>query len=121
MKASAKKLIKSAPVDPNLFTDNKLEEAMQRIGFKSLLSQSGFRKQKGDPLLQVMFALLIWLLLEVRSLSIFCGKFLKAFITGGMSALYDFQKRQEKTKAFVFDDSLKERQGNKVQATSTPL
>ncbi len=147
MKASAKKLLKSAPVihylsDPNLFTDNKLEEAMQHIGFKSLLSRADFRKQKGDPLLQVMFALLIWPLLEVRSLSTFCGKFLKAFIAGGMNVLYDFQKRQdlnwrklrqssakqvyrlneldqEQTKAFVFDDSLKGRRGKKVQAAST--
>ena len=64
MKASAKKLLKSAPVihylsDPNVFTDNKLEKAIQRIGFKSLMSRVGFHKQKGDPLLQVMFALLI--------------------------------------------------------------
>jgi hypothetical protein len=147
MNVSAKKLLKSAPVirylsDPNIFTDNKLEEAMQRIGFKSLMSRVGFRKQKGDALLQVMFALLIWPLLEVRSLSHFCGNFLKAFITGGINVLYDFQKRQdlnwrrlrqasakqvylfnglpeEQNKAFVFDDSLKERRGNKVEATST--
>ena len=79
MKASAKKLLRSAPVihylsDPNIFTNNKLEEAMQCIGFSSLMNRTGFRKQKSDPLLQVMFALLIWPLLEVRSLSHFCGQ-----------------------------------------------
>jgi hypothetical protein len=147
MKASAKKMLNAAPVirylsDPSIFTDNKLDQAMEQLGFNRLLNWAGFRKQKGDPLVQVMFALMIWPLLEVRSLSSFCGKFIKAFIAGGMSVLYDFQKRQdlnwrklrqlsakqvywinklhqEKNKAFVFDDSLKGRRGKHVAATSS--
>ncbi len=147
MKKSAKKLLQSAPVvqylsDPTVFTDNKLDEAFSHLGFGKLLSKVGFRKQKGDHLLQVMFAMLIWPLLEVRSISSFCSKFLSAFISGGFNVLYDFQKHEnlnwrklrqssakqvyrlnkiqnEKTKAFVFDDSLKERRGKKVEAVST--
>ncbi len=100
MNASAKKMLNAAPVirylsDPGIFTDNKLDQAMEQLGFNRLLNRAGFRKQKGDPLVQVMFALMIWPLLEVRSLSSFCGKFIKAIIAGGMSVLYDFQKRQD--------------------------
>ena len=147
MKKSTKKLLNAAPVvkhlsEPGVLADNKLEMAIRQLGFVKLLTQADFRKQKGDELLQVMFALIVWPLLDVRSISNFCGKLISVFIIGGSNVLYDFQKREdlkwrklrqltakriyikngfadEKIKAFVFDDTLKARRGKKVEGTST--
>ncbi len=114
---------------------------MEQLGFEKQLIQSGFRKQKGENLLQVMFAALIWPLLDVRSISNFCGRLLSVFIKGGKNVLYDFLKRDNlswqtlrmrmakqayrknglggnMTKAFVFDDTLKHRRGKKVEGSS---
>ncbi len=147
MKKSTRKILNAAPVvkhlsEPGTLTDNKLETAIRQLGFAKLLTQADFRKQKGDELLQVLFALIIWPLLDVRSISNFCGKLISVFILGGSNVLYDFQKREdlkwrklrqltakniyiengfaeEKVKAFVFDDTLKARRGKKVEGSST--
>ncbi len=88
-----------------------------------------------------MFATLIWPLLDVRSISNFCGKLLSVFIKSGKKVLYDFLKRDNLpwqtlrirmakqayrkngldgslTKAFVFDDTLKHRRGKMVEGSS---
>lgn len=114
---------------------------MEQLCFEKQLKQSGFRKQKGETLPQVMFATLIWPLLDVRSISNFCGRLLSVFIKGGKNVLYDFLKRDNLpwqtlrirmakqayrkngldgsiAKAFVFDDTLKHRRGKKVEGSS---
>ncbi len=100
MKKSSRKLFNSAPVttyliQPYNLTNNWLQQAMDQLSFTKILKLSKFRKQKGDGLFQVMFALIIWPLLEVRSISNFCGKLISVFIKCGKSLLYVLQKRQD--------------------------
>lgn len=146
MKKSARKILNSAPVvtylsDPCNYADNKLMEAMDELGFGRLLTHSKFRKQKGDSIITVVYALLIWPLLDIRSISSFCGRLISVFIKGGAHVLYRFQRREnlqwrklrmktakqvylknnlanESDKAFVFDDTLKQRRGKKVEGSS---
>jgi|APSaa5957512622_1039677.scaffolds.fasta_scaffold36654_2 hypothetical protein len=127
---------------PETYVDNELDNVFKLLSFKTLLKKAGFKKVKGDPISQVMFALIIWPLFDVKSIASFCGKTLSTFIQGGMNVLYDFQKREdlnwrkirqsvakkiyklngfsnEKIKAFVFDDSIRIRSGKKVEGTSS--
>ncbi len=146
MKKTTRQILNVKPVtnylsEPGTLADNELQQAFSQILFKRILYQGRFKKSKGDELIQVMFALLIWPLLRVQSISNFCGKQLNCFIRGGSNVLYDFQKREdlnwrklrqltakkiffehgferEEIKAYVFDDTLKHRRGSKVEATS---
>ncbi|MCP4102874.1 MAG: transposase [Lentisphaerae bacterium] len=143
----AKKILNSAPVvrylsEPGVFVDNKLEDAFSQIRFKFLLGICSFRKQKGAALSQVMFALILWPLLGVRSINSFCGKVITGFYIGKESVLYDFLKREdlnwrklrlqtasqvyrlndfnkEPVKAFVFDDTLRARRGKGIEGASS--
>lgn len=145
-KTSIRRILNSAPVvgflsSSGTMADNRLQQALEQLSFKRLLSYSRFRKQKGDSLTNVMFALIIWPLLDVRSISNFCGRPISVFIKGGKNVLYDFLKRDdlawknlrmriakqiylenridaEPVKMFVFDDSLKHRRGKKVEGSS---
>ncbi len=145
-KSVKKKLLKTKPVtdylsNPWILADNGLERVFQQILFKKILQRVGYSKRCGDNLVSVMFTLLIWPLLGVKSISNFCGKKLSCFINGGENVLYDFMKRQdlnwralryqsiksiynksdicrEPIKAFVFDDTIKHRRGKKVEGSS---
>lgn len=148
MKLSKRRLLNSAPVisflgSSGTMADNKLQLAFEQLSFKRQLSYSKFKKQKGDNLMQVMFALIIWPLLNNRSISHFCGRLLSVFIKGGVNVLYDFLKKdklpwrnlrmrvakqiyvknqidkEQSPTAFVFDDSLCHRRGKKVEGSST--
>ncbi len=146
MKKSVRKHLNAKPItnflsNPYVLADNELERAFQQILLRQILQRSTFRKRSGDPLISVMFTLLIWPLLGVRSISSFCGKKISCFIKGGENVLYDFQKREdlnwrklryntvkaiyrendikdEQIKAFVFDDTIKHRRGKKVEGSS---
>ena len=146
MKKQTKKLLKVEPLidylsDSGRLTDNELGVVFKDLKFAQILRDCGFRKRSGDGLLEVMFALTIWPLLNVKSISNFCGKQLKYFIKGGVNVLYDFRKREdlkwrrlrllvakrvykknrledEPVRAFVFDDTQKHRRGKNVQGVS---
>lgn len=128
--------------EANVLIDNELDLATQSLFFFSKTHCFGLVKNRGYPIQQVLFSLLIWPLLGVTSLNFFCGNRLSAFIDGGKDVLYDFLKRQdinwrgfrlyvalqlirrhnlgiEPIRAAVVDDTIKHRRGKKVSAVSS--
>lgn len=134
--------ITDALSEQHVYVDNEMQDALQRAGFFRALSRHGLRKRSGDPIVQIVFAVLIWPFLPVRSISSFCGKFLSAYLNGGMHVVYRFLRREDvnwrslstsvartvytahslgddEESAFVADDSLKHRRGRKVEGASS--
>ena len=139
--------VSSTPLMDNIsgadrLIDNELDLATQYLSFFSKTHCFGLVKNRGYPIRQVLFSVLIWPLLGVPSLHFFCGKRLSAFIDGGKDVLYDFLKRQdinwrgfrlyvalqlirqhnlgsETIRAAVVDDTIKHRRGTKVSAVSS--
>lgn len=134
--------ISDALQQPGSFADTELAEGMSRHGLSGLLAQAISRKRRrdGEPLSNVLCALLVWPLLTVKSIHCFCAE-LGQILKGHASVLYDFLGREDicwrgltsqvarrvlqdneigppKQRAFVVDDSLKARSGRKVEGTS---
>lgn len=134
--------ITDALAEEYVFVDNEMQAAITRVRFFSILSKCGVRKRSGEPLKQVMFAILVWSFLPVKSIGAFCGKFIGAYLQGGMNVIYDLLRREdinwrsisltvalnvfrdqrlgdEADCAFVVDDSIKQRRGRKVEGVSS--
>jgi len=127
---------------PRTFADTELAEGLQRHSLAGLLSAALSRKRRadGEPLPNVLCALLVWPLLKAKSLHCFCCE-LCQFLAGQVSVLYDFLGREDINWrgvaaelarrvyrgndlgahcqcAFVVDDTSQARAGRKVQGTS---
>jgi hypothetical protein len=125
-----------------VFADTELSEGIQRHGLVGLLRAALGRQRRadGEPLPNVLCALLAWPLLGVKSLHCFCAQ-LCQFLAGQVSVLYDFLGREDvnwrgcssalarrveqanelgprSQRAFVVDDTSQARAGRKVQGTS---
>src|SRR5512140_477091 len=127
---------------PLTFADTELSQAIQRHALGGLLLGALSRKRRsdGEPLANVLCALLVWPLLQVRSLHCFCSE-LCQILAGKVSVLYDFLGREDvhwrgllselarkvyhgndlgprSQRAFVVDDTSQARAGRKVEGTS---
>ena len=127
---------------PFTFADTEIAEGIQRHALGGLLAAAINRQRRsdGEPLMQVLCALLIWPLLKVDSIHCFCAE-LCQILSGKVSVLYDFLGREDinwrglsselarrimqqnelgprRQRAFVVDDTSKARAGRKVQGTS---
>jgi len=127
---------------PLTFTDTELAEGLQRHSLVGLLHAAISRKRRcdGEPLSNLLWALLVWPLLKVKSLHCFCAE-LCQILAGHVSVLYDFLGREDinwrglvselarrvyhgnelgppSQCAFVVDDTSRARAGRKVQGTS---
>jgi hypothetical protein len=127
---------------PLTFVDTELSEGIQRHSLVGLLAaaMSRQRRSDGEPLTNLLCALLVWPLLKVKSLHCFCAE-LCQILAGEVSVLYDFLGREDinwrglssdlarrvyqdneigsrSQRAFVVDDTSKARSGRKVQGTS---
>jgi hypothetical protein len=127
---------------PLTFTDTELTEGIQRHSLVALLKAAISRKRRsdGEPLSNVLCALLVWPLLKVKSLHCFCAE-LCQILAGHVSVLYDFLGREDinwrgltselaarvyhgnelgspSQCAFVVDDTSQARAGRKVEGTS---
>ncbi|MBI4659455.1 MAG: transposase [Verrucomicrobia bacterium] len=127
---------------PLTFVDTELSEGIQRHSLIGLLRAAIHRRRRadGEPLPNVLCALLVWPLLKVKSLHCFCAE-LCQILAGHVSVLYDFLGREDinwrglssdlarrvfqdneiggrSQRAFVVDDTSKARAGRKVQGTS---
>jgi DDE superfamily endonuclease len=134
--------ISDALQQPCAFADTELAEGMSRHGLSGLLAQAISRKRRkdGEPLSNVLCALLVWPLLTLKSIHCFCAE-LGQILKGQASVLYDFLGREDigwrglssqvsrrvvrdndigpaAQRAFVIDDSVKARSGRKVEGTS---
>ncbi|MGH8337207.1 MAG: transposase [Gammaproteobacteria bacterium] len=127
---------------PLTFSDTELAEGIKRHSLAGLLGAaiSRQRRSDGEPLLNVLCALLVWPLLKVKSLHCFCAE-LCQILAGHVSVLYDFLGREDinwrglvvelahrvyqandlgppSQRAFVVDDTSQARAGRKVEGTS---
>lgn len=127
---------------PFTFADTEIAAGIRRHTLAGLLAAAihGHRRAGGEPLIQVLCALLIWPLLKVNSIHCFCAE-LCQILSGKVSVLYDFLGREDvnwrglsselarrilqqnelgprRQRAFVVDDTSKARAGRKVQGTS---
>lgn len=127
---------------PLTFADTELAEGLQRHSLAGLLRAAISRKRRsdGEPLPNVLCALLVWPLLKVKSLHCFCAE-LCQILAGQVSVLYDFLGREDihwrgltgelarrvyhanemgprSQRAFVVDDTSQARAGRKVEGTS---
>ena len=127
---------------PLTFTDTELAEGIQQHSLAGLLAAAISRKRRcdGEPLSNLLCALLVWPLLKVKSLHCFCAE-LCQILAGQVSVLYDFLGREDinwrglaselarrvyqandlgsrSQRAFVVDDTSQARAGRKVEGTS---
>jgi hypothetical protein len=134
--------VSDACSQPFTFVDTELAAGIQRHSLVGRLAAaiSRQRRSDGEPLGNVLCALLAWPLLKVKSLHCFCAE-LCQFLGGEVSVLYDFLGREDinwrglnselsrrvyqanemgcrSESAFVVDDSSKARAGRKVEGTS---
>jgi hypothetical protein len=132
----------TTPISDNLlsggvFADNELCDALLKI---PLIRMLNIGKRSGDSINSIVFTLLIWPLLQARSIRNFCGGILGNYIRGGEDVIYRFQKRadinwgnvsfkcakkifentmsKEPELAIVADDTNKKRRGKKVEGAS---
>jgi hypothetical protein len=134
--------VSDACSQPFTFVDTELSAGIQRHSLvgRLIAAVSLQRRSDGEPLGNVLCALLVWPLLKVKSLHCFCAE-LCQFLEGEMSVLYDFLGREDinwrgldselsrrvyqanemgcrSESPFVVDDSSKARAGRKVEGTS---
>ena len=127
---------------PLTFADTELAEGIQRHSLAGLLRAaiSRQRRSDGEPLPNVLCALLVWPLLKAKSLHCFCSE-LCQILAGHVSVLFDFLGREDihwrglaselarrvhqgndlgprSQRAFVVDDTSQARAGRKVEGTS---
>lgn len=127
---------------PFTFADTEVSEGIQRHSLVGLLNAAMSRKRRsdGEPLANLLCALLVWPLLKVKSIHCFCAE-LCQILAGKVSVLYDFLGREDvnwrglsselaqkvsraidlgspSQRAFVVDDTSKARPGRKVEGTS---
>jgi hypothetical protein len=128
---------------PFCFADTELAEGISRHGLVGLLTQaiSRRRRRDGEPLENLLCALLVWPLLTLTSIHCFCCE-LSQILKGQVSVLYDFLGCEDISwralsgqlarqifqhndlgprtqRAFVVDDTTKARAGRKVEGTSS--
>jgi hypothetical protein len=128
---------------PLTFADTELSEGIQRHSLAGLLGAAISRKRRrdGEPLANILCALLVWPLMKVKSIHCFCSE-LCQILAGQVSVLYDFLGREDinwrglaselarsvchdndlgarSQRAFVVDDTSQARAGRKVEGTSS--
>jgi len=122
--------------DPVTYIDNVFADGWKRLRFSSLIKKAGFSKRSGTDVNEVVYLLLIWKWLNVSSISVFTQKAIGLFSHAKKDVMYDMLKREDinwrefnvqsakrvykkhglenaKLKAFVLDDSIKQRRGKK--------
>ena len=128
---------------PFTFVDTELAEGLQRHSLVGLLAAVIGRQRRadGEPLANLLCALLVWPLLKVKSLPCFCSE-LGQILAGKVSGLYDFRGREDinwrglasalarrvfhanelgarSQRSCVVDDTSQARAGRKVEGTSS--
>lgn len=82
--------------NPRTFVDTELAQGISRYSLVGLLrgAMSRKRRKDGEPLNNVLCALLVWPLLKASSMHSFCAE-LCQFLEGKISVLYDFLGRDD--------------------------
>ena len=122
-------------------TDNIIALVWKHAKLSQLIKKSGFKKRSGLPIEQVLYLLVIWVWLKADSIAMFSKNMMESFGTKNKDVLYDQLKREDlnwrklhyqvvkkalvktqsikcQVKAFIVDDSVKVRTGNKLEGVS---
>ena len=123
--------------ESGILIDNVFAKLWQQMGMKTILRRAGFNKRSGLPIAEVIYTLSLWLWLKKDSIGMFARDSLQGM---GKDVLYDTLNREDlnwrkchalmayKTvmsfrrdikKAFVVDDSVKQRFGKKMPGISS--
>ncbi len=126
-----------------MFADNLLQDSILKLSVPRRMRGLGISKRSGDGAVQVLFTLLVWPLLSVKSICCFAGRHLDTYLKGGIATLYGFLRREDvdwrglstsvskaayeqlqlageaAESAFVFDDSIRTRRGKNVEGCSS--
>jgi SRSO17 transposase len=121
-----------------VLVDNIFASLWRDMGMKTVLSRAGFNKRSGTSISDVIFGLMLWLWLTKESIGMFARDCLQDSM--GKDVLYDTMNREDlnwrkfheqvahKTvytfkasgkKAYVVDDSVKQRFGKKMPGISS--
>lgn len=128
---------------PYVDTDSNMDIALNDLKPTAYLKKMGFQKRSGDSIEAILYTLFLMPLLQVKSICFLFGNHFSTLLNGGQDVIYNFMKMQSinwslltlkiayrfymvrkwadttgiKT-AIVADDTLDERYGKKVEATS---
>ena len=123
--------------ESGILIDNVFAKLWQQIGMKTILHRAGFNKRSGVPIGEVIFTLSLWLWLKKESIGMFARDSLQGM---GKDVLYDTMNREDLNwrkchelivykatqsfrkgikKAFVVDDSVVQRFGQKMPGISS--
>lgn len=128
---------------PHIDTESNMDLALNDLKPVTLLKRMGFEKRSGDPIEAILYTLFLMPLLQVKSICFLFGNRLSTLLQGGKDVVYNFMKNQsinwslftlkiaykfynlqkwgdatDIKSAFVADDTLDERYGKKVEASS---
>ncbi|MCP4297732.1 MAG: transposase [Proteobacteria bacterium] len=128
---------------PYEHADTNLDMAVKALKPVTLLKRMGANKRSGDPIEAILYTIFLLPLLKIRSIHFFFNNNLNRLLSGGKDVVYSFMENQStnwsllalkvslslfNTRkwnrdinnicAFTVDDTIKERYGKKVEATS---
>ena len=119
--------------------DTWISDVFDLFSLGSVLALSRFTKRSGYPIKTLIYVLILWPFLEVRTIYAFCRKHLEHFTTARKDALYDLMARSDLSwrglhgrlssllirrsigikdlarAAFVLDDTTKGKRGKKME------
>lgn len=126
----------------NRCIDNLFAQSWKTLGMGQAIMRSAARKRSGTPIHEVIFLLLLWRWLGTSSIAMFCRRSLAVFSSARKDAMYDGLKREDinwralnldltkrvynhydqrdsRVRAYVLDDSIRPRRGNKLEGVSS--
>jgi len=121
--------------------DNMVADLWKTLNISGLIRRAGFTKRSGLPIEQVVYLLMIWVWLKADSIGMFSRDLMHCFGQKNKDVLYDQLRREDLNwrdlhyqtvkkviirekmhkkpiRAYVIDDSVKERKGKKLEAVS---
>ncbi len=128
---------------PHPDTDNNMDLALNDLNSAALLKKMGFKKRSGDSIEAILYTLFLMPLLQVKSICFLFGNPMTTLLQDGKEVIYSFMENQsinwsllilkiaykfynrqkwrknsDMRTAISVDDTLVERYGKKVEATS---
>lgn len=139
--SSIPSLVGDLLTDPCTRPDNLMANLWKSLNYGRLIQQAGFKKRTGLPIEQVIYLLILWVWLKADSIGMFARDLMQCFGQRNKDVLYDLLKREDLNwrtlhfqttrkvyrqkkvhlapiRAFVADDSVKERKGKKLEGVS---
>lgn len=134
-------LINDLLTDGTAQPDTLIADLWKELQFGQLIQRAGFKKRTGLPITQVIYLLMIWVWVKADSIGMFANDMMRSFGCKNKDVLYDQMKREDldwrtlhyqtvrkviqkekihqaPIRAYVVDDSVKERKGKQLEAVS---